>query len=354
MLKPLIGKLVEGDHLTESEMMGAMETIMEGTANHAQVGAFLTAFRLKGETVDEIVGAARVIREHAEPFGARSVSLVDTCGTGGDSAHTFNISTAAAFVLAGAGMRVAKHGNGAVSSRCGSADVLRALGVDIDVPTETVRECVDDIGIGFLFAPKMHSAMRHVAQVRRDLGIRTVFNLLGPLTNPAGVDCQVVGVPRKELLGLLASAFARLGTRRALVVHGSDGLDEITITGPTHVAEVRDGAVREYDIRPEDGGLRAAPAHTLEGGDAQTNAEMIRRILQGETGPRRDVVLLNAGAALAVAGEAADLRDGVSQAARSIDSGQARAKLRALVELTTSAGDGAMRPCYMPRMSGCA
>jgi anthranilate phosphoribosyltransferase len=343
MLRYLIQKLVEEEDLSEREMTGAMEVIMTGEASEAQVGAFLTAFRLKGETVDEIVGAARVIRRHAAPVGApRSkpaaesapASLVDTCGTGGDAGHTFNISTAAAFVLAGAGVRVAKHGNRAVSSRCGSADVLQSLGVNLDVEVDTIGDCIDEIGIGFLYAPHLHSAMRHVAPIRREIGIRTVFNLLGPLTNPADVDCQVVGVCRRELTGILASALARLGSRRAMVVHGSDGLDEITTTGPTHVAELQDGSIREYDIRPEDAGLPSAHAHSLRGGDAAVNAEIVRLVLDGARGPQRDIVILNAAGALTVAGEAQDLKEGVEVAAASIDSGRARAKLAELIEKT--------------------
>jgi len=352
MLKDLIHKLVERQDLTEGEMIDAMEAIMGGEATHAQMAAFLTALRLKGETVEEITGAARVMREHATPIPVRRrpdpvvsidreeinvdlETIVDTCGTGGDATHTFNISTTTAFVLAGAGVRVAKHGNRAVSSRCGSADVLEALGVNLDVTPALVQECIETIGIGFLYAPLLHSAMKHVAPVRREIGIRTVFNILGPLTNPAGASRQVLGVYRRELTAMLASVLGRLGSQRALVVHGADGLDEITITGPTHVAELRDGTVTEYEIRPEDFGLAPAPAESIRGGDARENAAIVRAVLGGEVGPRRDVVLLNAAAALAVAEAVPDLAAGVRVAAETLDAGRAREKLEALVGLTS-------------------
>jgi len=351
MLKQVIHKLVDGADLTEGEMVDAMESIMGGEATHAQMAAFLTALRIKGETVDEITGAARVMREHAtrirvsrRPQPVVSVdrddinidleTIVDTCGTGGDQTHTFNISTTTAFVIAGAGLPVAKHGNRAVSSRCGSADVLEQLGVNLDITPELVQECVEEVGIGFLYAPLLHSAMKYVAPVRREMGIRTIFNILGPLTNPAGASCQVLGVYRKELTGVLAAVLGRLGSRRALVVHGADGLDEITITGATHIAELCEGVVIEYDIRPEELGLTSAPAASITGGDAAENAAIVRAILDGEQGPRRDVVLLNAAAALLAAGVVQDLAAGVAWAAEVIDSGAARAKLDALVERT--------------------
>lgn len=351
MLKEMIHRLVEGHDLSEGQMIDAMEAIMAGEATHAQVAAFLTALRVKGETVEEIAGAARVMRERATPIrvGRRAdpvvsidrdeinveyETIIDTCGTGGDATNTFNISTTTAFVIAGAGLRVAKHGNRAVSSRCGSADVLEALGVNLDVTPEVVQECIETIGIGFLYAPLLHSAMRHVAPVRREIGIRTIFNVLGPLTNPAGAGLQVLGVYRDELTGPLAAVLGRLGSRRAMVVHGSDGIDEITISGPTHVAELRDGKVREYDIRPEDFGIAPAPLEAIRGGDAAENAEIVRGVLQGERGPRRDVVLLNAAAALAVAGAARDMAEGVRRAGEAIDAGRARRCLERLVELT--------------------
>ncbi|MHB8767116.1 MAG: anthranilate phosphoribosyltransferase, partial [Deferrisomatales bacterium] len=295
MLKDVIHQLVDGHHLTEAEMIGAMEAIMGGEATHAQIAAFLTALRIKGETVDEITGAARVMREHATPIrvdrqpvpvvsldrdeiNLEFETIVDTCGTGGDGTNTFNISTTTAFVLAGAGLRVAKHGNRSVSSQCGSADVLEALGVTLDVTPAVVEECIREVGIGFLYAPLLHSAMRHVAPVRREMGIRTIFNVLGPLTNPAGATRQVLGVYKRELTGVLARVLLRLGSERAFVVHGSDALDEITITGPTHVAELREGRVEEYDMRPEDFGLATAPPESIRGGDARRNAEIVRAV----------------------------------------------------------------------------
>jgi len=334
----MIGRLVEGNDLTEIDMVEAVEALMSGGVSETQAASFLTALRMKGETVDEIVGAARVMREHAIAITDRgSGVLMDTCGTGGDAAGTFNISTTAAFVLAGAGVRVAKHGNRAVSSSCGSADVLEALGVRLDVSADVVGRCVADVGIGFLFAPALHAAMRHVAPVRLEMGIRTIFNVLGPLTNPAGADRQVVGVYRGEMAPVLAAALGRLGSVRAMVVHGSDGLDEITITGPTRVAEWVDGRVLEYEIHPEQVGVAVAPAASIVGGDAVENAAIVTSVLTGEPGPRRDVVLLNAGAALLVAGVADDLASGVAAAAESIDSGTALEKLEALVDMTTRA-----------------
>jgi anthranilate phosphoribosyltransferase len=351
VLREALHKLVEGQDLTEGEMIDAMEAIMGGEATHAQVAGFLTALRIKGETVDEITGAARVMREHATPIrvGGRrepavsidrdeinveEETILDTCGTGGSGTNTFNISTTTAFVLAGAGVRVAKHGNRAVSSRCGSADVLEALGVNLDITPEKVQQCVEEVGIGFLYAPLLHSAMKHVAPVRREMGIRTVFNILGPLTNPAGASRQVLGVYRKELTATLARVLGRLGSTRACVVHGSDGMDEITITGSTFVAELREGEIQEYRIRPEDVGLKTAPAETIRGGDAQENAAIVRGILGGEKGPRRDVVLLNAAAALRVCGLTDELGGGVDLAARILDAGKAREALERLVEMT--------------------
>ncbi len=348
-MKQWIQQLVDGRDLGEGEMVEAMEAIMGGEATPAQMAAFLTALRLKGETVAEITGAARVMRERATPVkagrGAVSVdrdeingereSMVDTCGTGGDGTRTFNISTTTAFVLAGAGVVVAKHGNRSVSSQCGSADVLEALGVTLDVPVGRVERCLGEIGIGFLYAPLLHSAMRHVAPVRRELGIRTVFNLLGPLTNPAGARRQVLGVYRRELTGVLARVLGRLGSERAFVVHGADGLDEVTVTGPTHVAELREGAVSEYALAPEDFGLPTAPVGALQGGDARENAAIVRAILGGEEGPRRHVVLANAAVALVAAGVAADWRDGVGRAEDAIDSGRASEKLARLIEETS-------------------
>ncbi|MFZ0879368.1 MAG: anthranilate phosphoribosyltransferase [Candidatus Acidiferrales bacterium] len=342
-LHDALEKIVAGDDLSRAEAESAMEQILSGQSSDAQIAGFLASLRLKGETVDELVGFATVMRRHATPLFAASAGsrpadeiLVDTCGTGGDARGTFNISTAAAFVVAGAGVRVAKHGNRSISSHCGSADVLESLGLRVDLPPESVARSLDEIGIAFLFAPAFHAATRHAMNARRELRIRTVFNLLGPLTNPAGASAQVVGVFDEGYVELLARALGELGVRRAFVVHGADGLDEISLSGETTVAELRDGAVRDYTLAPEDFGLPRAPLEALAGGDAKTNAEIIHKILgrspgHHEHGPRRDIVLANAAAALVAAGRAADFLDGTRLAAHSIDSGAARAKLDALV-----------------------
>ncbi|MBO2520407.1 MAG: anthranilate phosphoribosyltransferase [Firmicutes bacterium] len=336
MIQEAIRKAVEGVHLTEDEAAAAMEAIMEGEATPAQIAAFITALRIKGETVDEIAGCARVMREKAAKITPRRTPLVDTCGTGGDGANTFNISTAAAFVAAAAGAAVAKHGNRSVSSRCGSADVLEALGVRIDLTPDAVRECIDQVGIGFLFAPLFHSSMRHAVGPRKEIGIRSVFNVLGPLTNPASAQAQVVGVYDAALTEPLARVLGRLSVREAYVVHGQPRLDEISISGETQVSHLKDGEVHTFRIRPEDAGLKTWPAETIAGGDAQHNAAIIRSVLKGKEGPQRDVVLLNAAAALLVAGLAKDLMDGVARAAESIDRGRAYEKLEALIEFTRS------------------
>lgn len=335
-----------GDDLSRREAEWAMEEILSGNSDDTQIASFLAALRFKGETADELVGFASAMRRHATPIfpaGRARVeeALVDTAGTGGDAQGTFNISTAAAFVIAGAGVRVAKHGNRSFTSRCGSADVLEALGVRLDLPGERIAQAIAEIGIGFLFAPAIHSAMKHAANARRELRMRTVFNLLGPLTNPAGASAQIVGIYDASLADLLARALGELGVRRAFVVHGADGLDEISISGETAVAELRDGAVRRYSVTPEDFGLSRAGIETLRGGDAAQNAHIIERILGGhgaphEHGPRRDVVLANSAAALVAAGRAADFLEGVRLAAESIDSGAARAKLDGLVAFSQS------------------
>lgn len=352
-MKEAIKKLVDGGDLTEGAMIDAMKAIMGGEATHAQMAAFLTALRMKGETVEEITGAARVMREFATPIkvgmkggqlvdidrdeiNAEEESVLDTCGTGGSGTNTFNISTTTAFVLAGGGVKVAKHGNRSISSLCGSADVLEALGVNLNVTPEAVADCVNRIGIGFLYAPLLHSAMKHVAPVRREMGIRTIFNILGPLSNPAGASLQVLGVYDPRLKRVLAEVLKNLGAKRAMVVHGSDGMDEITITGETGVAELAGGIVREYSIRPEDFGLTRAPGDSIKGGGAAENAAIVRAVLNGEEGPRLDVVLLNAGAAFYVAGRTADIEGGVSLARDSILSGAASAKLDALIEATNA------------------
>jgi anthranilate phosphoribosyltransferase len=331
--------------LSRDDARAAMSEVLTGQCTDAQIAAFLVALHMKGETVEEIVGFAEAIRAAAAPLavsgnstidvsGTERDALVDTCGTGGDASGTFNISTATALVAAGAGVRVAKHGNRSVTSKCGSADVMEALGVNISLPPSRVAECLKEVGIAFLFAPAMHSAMKYVQPARRELRLRTVFNLLGPLTNPARASAQVVGVYSDDLVEKLAEALSMLGLRRALVVHGSDGLDEITITGPTRVAEVRDGQVRTYEVTPEEFGLARAPIEAIVGGDAAANAGIIREVLGGKKSACRDVVLLNAAAALVAAGKSDHLRDALPLAAQSIDSGVAAGKLRALVEFT--------------------
>jgi anthranilate phosphoribosyltransferase len=323
-VKDQLAKVLRGGHLTEEEAGTAMATIMEGAATPAQIGALLGALAVRGETEDEVVGFARTMRERAVPL--RATDAVDTCGTGGDGAGTFNISTVASLVVAACGVKVAKHGNRSASGSCGSADVLETLGVKIDASTEAVQRCLDETGWAFLFAPAFHASTRHAVGPRKELGVRTAFNLLGPLTNPARPVAQVVGVPRPELLGFMARCLGRLGTRRALVVHGA-GLDELTLAGETVVAEVRDGVVREKTIRAEDAGLGPAPLQDVRGGDSAENARLAREVLEGGGGARRDVVLLNAAAALLVADLVSDLRGGVALARDAIDRGRAAALL---------------------------
>jgi anthranilate phosphoribosyltransferase len=331
--------------LSREEAREVMVEILAGTATDAQIGALLVALHMRGETVDEIVGFAEAIRAAAvrvpitrnsalDASGTERDALIDTCGTGGDVSGTFNISTATAITVAGVGVRVAKHGNRSVSSKCGSADVMEALGVNLLLPAERLGACLDEIGIAFLYAPAMHAATKHVQPARRELKLRTVFNLLGPLTNPAGASAQVVGVYSLELVPKLAEALCRLGIRQAVVVHGSDGLDEITISGPTTVGVVRDSKVQIIEITPEQFGLSRAPLTALAGGDALQNAEIVRSILNGEKSPRRDVVLLNSAAALFAAGCAESIREAVPIAVKSLDSGAAAHKLEALVEFT--------------------
>jgi anthranilate phosphoribosyltransferase len=330
MIGPAIGKLVEQQNLTEEEAAQAMRQIMEGDATPAQIAAFLIALRMKGESIEEITGCARVMREKAIQIRAPYPNVIDTCGTGGDGSQTFNISTTAAFVVAGAGVPVAKHGNRAMSSRCGSADLLQALGVAIELSPETAEACLAEVGITFLFAPLFHSAMRHAIGPRREIGVRTIFNVLGPLTNPAGAKQQIVGVSRKELAEPMARVLNNLGSARAFVVHGADGLDEITTLGETHVIALDAGEIMAYSIRPEQFGIRRALPGALAGGEAQQNAAITMGVLEGKRGPHRDVVLLNAAAALVVAGAASDMHAGLELAAQAIDSGAALAKLRRL------------------------
>ncbi|HWY56926.1 MAG TPA: anthranilate phosphoribosyltransferase [Terriglobales bacterium] len=333
--------------LSREEARSVMRQVLAGECSDVQIAALLVALHMKGETVEEIVGFAEAIRAAAVPLGLRpnhtvDVSgterdaLVDTCGTGGDASGTFNISTATALVIAGAGVRVAKHGNRSVTSKCGSADVMEALGVNINLPPARLAACLEEVGIAFLFAPAMHSAMQHVQSARRQLRLRTVFNLLGPLTNPAHASAQVVGVYSVTLVEKLAEALSMLGLRRALVVHGLDGLDEITITGPTRIAEVRDGVVRSYEITPEEFGINRGTLDDIAGGDAAANATIIGEILEGTKSPRRDVVLLNAAAALVAACRADHLADALPIASKSIDSGAAAQKLHALVRFTNA------------------
>ena len=330
-IQEAIAKVIEGADLSRGEMTDAMNQIMSGEATDAQIGAFLIALRVKGESVDEIAGAASVMREKATPIATRHDVIVDTCGTGGDHSGTFNISTTAAFVAAGAGLCVAKHGSWSVTSQSGSADVLSALGVNIEASPETVSRCLDDVGVGFLFAPALHGAMKYAIGPRREIGARTIFNALGPLTNPAGAKRQVVGVYSAALTETLAGVLGTLGLARAFVVHGSDGLDEMTLTGPTRVSELKYGSVSTYSVSPGDFGLAQAPADALKGGDADYNAEITRSILNGEEGPRRDIVLLNAAAAIVAGDKARDLNEGVQVAAEVIDSGKALEKLEGLV-----------------------
>ena len=335
---------VHREALTREQAREVMGEILSGAAGEAQIGALLVALHMRGETVDEIVGFAEAIRAAATPLPSRDSALdvsgterdalIDTCGTGGDVSGTVNISTAAALVVAGAGVRVAKHGTRSISSNCGSADVVEALGVSLLIPIERLSQCLEQVGIVFLYAPAMHTAMKHVHPARRAIKLHTVFNLLGPLCNPAGASAQVVGVYSEALVEKLAQALCRLGVKRALVVHGSDGLDEITISGPTSIAEVRDAKVRRFQVSPADFGIPASPLSAIAGGDAKKNAEIIRSILAGERSPCRDVVLLNASAALLAAGRAETIAEALPIAAKSIDSGAARAKLEALIQFT--------------------
>ncbi len=348
MLKQAIQKVVSRSDLSEEEMEAAMEVIMTGQATPAQIGAFITALRLKGETIEEITGAARVMRRKATRIRVKDdqinidrdeinldlETIIDTCGTGGDGTNTFNVSTTTAFVVAGCGLRVAKHGNRSVSSLCGSADVIESLGVNLDVPPAVVEKCLNQVGIGFLYAPALHGAMKHAIGPRREIGIRTIFNILGPLTNPAGANVQVLGVYEKDLTPVLAEVLGKLGSRSAFVVYGEGSLDEISIAGKTQLSELKDGRVDTYTIEPEDFGLPRANLDDIRGGDAQENAGIILSVLKGEPGARRDIVLLNAAAALVAAGRATDFPDGITQAAEAIDSGRALEKLEGMKRIT--------------------
>jgi anthranilate synthase/phosphoribosyltransferase len=331
-----IGRVATGASLTEDEAHAVMSEVMDGEATPSQISALITGMRMKGETVDEIVGFARAMREHATPVRPTVTGHIDTCGTGGDGLHTFNISTTTAFVVAGAGVPVAKHGNRAVSSAAGSADVLEALGIDISLSPADVARCIDEAGVGFLFAQALHASMRHAGPTRREIGIRTVFNLLGPLTNPAGAKRQLLGIYDARLAPVMAEVAGRLGAERVLVVNGHPGMDEVSASGPTTIAEFDSaaGGVRTYEVTPESVGLARGTLADIAGGDAAENAAIVHGILAGETGPRRDVVLMNAAAALLAAGKAVDLAEGVALARESIESGRAIAALDALGDLS--------------------
>jgi anthranilate phosphoribosyltransferase len=348
MIRKAIAKIVEREDLAEGEMIEVMNQIMSGECTPAQIGSFITALRMKGETIEEITGAARVMRERATPIrvgkGAVDIdrddinidreTILDVVGTGGDGTNTFNVSTTVSFVVSACGVKVAKHGNRSVSSACGSADVLEKLGVNLDVTPETVEKCIAEIGIGFLFAPALHGAMKHAIGPRREIGIRTIFNILGPLTNPAAADCQVMGVYRTDLVEKLAGVLHKLGCRHGFVVHGSDGMDEMTLTGETLLAEVTPAGVRLDSVTPEQLGLTRCGMAELKGGDATANAVIVKSVLAGELGPRRDIVLMNAAFALIAAGKADTPVEGMILAAEAIDSGRALQILQKLAELT--------------------
>ncbi|MCE1225665.1 MAG: anthranilate phosphoribosyltransferase [Geobacteraceae bacterium] len=348
MIRQAIAKVVELHDLSEGEMIEVMNQIMSGECTPAQIGSFITALRMKGETIEEISGAARVMRERATPIRVgRNVldidrddinldqeTILDVVGTGGDGTNTFNISTTVSFIVSACGVKVAKHGNRSVSSACGSADVLEKLGVNLDVTPEQVERCINEIGIGFLFAPALHGAMKHAIGPRREIGIRTIFNILGPLTNPANADCQVMGVYREELVAKMAGVLHRLGCKRGFVVHGRDGMDEITLTGETAAAEVTPDGVRLFTITPEEFGFTRCNMQALKGGDAAANAAIVRALLAGEQGPRREIILLNAGFALLAAGRCATVAEGITLAAHAIDSGAASIQLEKLATLT--------------------
>ena len=333
MIQEAIMKLSEKKDLPENEAAKSMEDIMDGIATNAQVAAFLVGLKMKGENIEEITACAKVMIEKSIKIEPEVKFLVDTCGTGGDGSGTFNISTAAAFVAAGAGADVAKHGNRSISSKCGSADVLKALGINIDIEPKKTKECIEKIGIGFLFAPKFHPAMKFTMQARKEIGIRTVFNILGPLTNPAGAKSQVIGVFDPKLLNVAANVLKNLGSRHAIIVNGN-GLDEITITGRTQVCELKHGCIENYQIDPEDFGFKISPVEDLKGSTPEENAKIILEILKGGKSPKLDVVLLNSAAALLSAGLAKDYDGGIALAAKSIDSGKAKEKLENLREFS--------------------
>jgi anthranilate phosphoribosyltransferase len=333
MIKEAINMLVSNINLSEAETAESMQEIMEGRATDAQIGAFLTALRIKGETVEEITGAARIMREKATTIQAPE-GVLDTCGTGGDMSHTFNISTTTAFVVAGAGIPVAKHGNRSVSSQSGSADVLEALGIKIDIHPEKVEKCLSETGFGFLFAPLFHPAMKFAIGPRREMGIRTIFNILGPITNPAGARRQILGVFADKLTEILAAVLGKLGAIDAMVVHGEDGLDEISISGKTKVSRFKEGNVENFFIQPEDFGILRGTIDNIRGGNKETNASITLSILKGEKGFKRDIVLMNSAVAIIIAGRTEDLKEAFNMASESIDSGKALKKLEEVKRLS--------------------
>ena len=336
MIKETISKIVEGNSLKEEEAGCVMGEIMGGRATPAQIASFLTALRMKGETVEEITGCGREMLKRVDSFSLKEDVLVDTCGTGGDRSNTFNISTATAFVVAGTGLTVAKHGNRALSSRCGSADVMETLGVKVDLPKEKVKECLRKLGIGFLFAPTFHRAMKYALAPRQEMGIRTIFNILGPLTNPLGANVRLIGVYDPSLTETLAMVLKNLGVRGAFAVWGEDGLDEISIMGRTRITQLKDGLIETYHIEPEDFGMRRAPLQEIKGGSREENALILQKVLEGEKGAKRDVVLLNSAACLIAADLAKDLKEGIRIAESSIDSGKAKEKLESLITFTNN------------------
>ena len=336
MLQQVLAKIVDGRHLEAAEAEAALDEIMSGEATEAQIGALLVALRMKGETAAEIAGFARAMRAKCVTVSPTVAGVVDTCGTGGDARDTFNISTTAAFVAAGAGVPIAKHGNRAVSSQCGSADVLKELGVEISLSPQAVARCIDEVGIGFLFAPELHPAMKHAVGPRKQLALRTVFNLLGPLTNPAGAKRQLIGVYDPAFAPLMAEALQANGSEHVLIVHGLVGLDEIALTGPTHVTELREGQIEDYQITAATLGLSESPIEAVSGGDPAASAQYLLGVLRGEPGPRRDITLANAAAAIYVGGKAGSLAEGVAVAQSSLDSGTALTRFEALRELSRS------------------
>jgi anthranilate phosphoribosyltransferase len=336
MIKEALSKIVLRSDLTMAEAREVMSEIMRGEATQAQIGAFLTALRMKGETVDEIAGCAQAMRESAIPVKPKRNQLVDTCGTGGDGKGTFNISTTVAFVAAGAGLAVAKHGNRSVSSRCGSADLLQAMGVNLELTPEQVAQCIDEVGIGFLFAPKLHPAMKHALAPRREIGLRTIFNILGPLSNPAQTKRQLLGVYHSDLTELMAEVLLALGAEHAFVVHGADALDELSVTGQNKISRLHNGHIETYYLDPQDLGLPRAKLSDLAGGSVEDNATITRALLAGGNGPKRDVILLNAAAVLIAGGKASSFSEGLKLAAEAIDNGSAQRKLHQLVELSQS------------------